>query len=258
MRSWSVVPILFASSLLGLAAGSLLSALENAVDCASCHALLLPLQALAHLGNDAFVDTIVAVCQGFKQGPILAHALRGISATGTSGIDATGNTATKFCDAVFGLCQAPAVAAFSVPLPAFSVPLPARSPPALPIPSTSSGKAPPSSGGKASFSGKPPTSSGGKAPTSSGKAPTSSGSREPFQVIHFSDAHIDRQYTPGCEADCTKPICCCDFADSVNTNEGNASVNAAVNANADATVDANETTTVKRPGRARKIRRRFT
>ncbi|KII87716.1 hypothetical protein PLICRDRAFT_176496 [Plicaturopsis crispa FD-325 SS-3] len=182
MRSqWFIgIIILFTSSLLGLVAGSLLSdiesALENAIDCASCHALLLPLQALAHLGNDPFVGTVVAVCQTFEledadvcagaigeQGPILAHALRGISATG--------NTATKFCDAVFGLCQAPAVAAFSVPLPA-------RSTPALPL-------------------------------------PTSVG-REPFQVIHFSDVHIDREYTPNSEANCTKPICCRDFADQAN------------------------------------------
>lgn len=31
------------------------------------------------------------------------------------------------------------------------------------------------------------------------------------QVIHFSDVHIDRSYTAGAEADCTKPICCRNF-----------------------------------------------
>ena len=43
-----------------------LTAFENAVDCESCHALLVPLQALAVLGNSAFVDTIVALCETLK------------------------------------------------------------------------------------------------------------------------------------------------------------------------------------------------
>ncbi|KAJ6526013.1 sphingomyelin phosphodiesterase [Mycena capillaripes] len=38
--------------------------------------------------------------------------------------------------------------------------------------------------------------------------------RTPFRVVHLSDVHIDRQYTPGAEANCTKPICCRNFADS--------------------------------------------
>lgn len=149
------------------------TAFENAVDCASCHALLIPLQTLAHLGNDAFVDTIVTVCKTFQvsihllgppscsahvkqqledddvcqgaiglQGPILAHALRQISATG--------QTATKFCDAVFGLCQPPAVNPFNVPFPTVA--------PTNPKTFTSTGKT-------------------------------------PFLVVHISDVHIDRMYT---------------------------------------------------------------
>ncbi|EIN09661.1 sphingomyelin phosphodiesterase [Punctularia strigosozonata HHB-11173 SS5] len=153
------------------------TALENAVDCASGHVLMVPLQALAALGNDAFVDTIVAICQDFnledddvcagaigEQGPILAHDLRQISATG--------QTASKFLDAVFGLCQPPAVNAFTVPFPSAA-----------------------------------PTNP--KAFVSSGKAP--------FQVIHFSDVHIDRSYTVGSEANCTKPICCRNFEDQTGS-----------------------------------------
>jgi sphingomyelin phosphodiesterase len=34
-----------------------------------------------------------------------------------------------------------------------------------------------------------------------------------MEVIHFSDVHIDRFYTTGSEANCTKPICCRNFAD---------------------------------------------
>ncbi|KIJ39838.1 hypothetical protein M422DRAFT_128512, partial [Sphaerobolus stellatus SS14] len=37
--------------------------------------------------------------------------------------------------------------------------------------------------------------------------------RKPFQVVHFSDVHIDRQYTLGSEANCTKNICCRNFSD---------------------------------------------
>ncbi|KAI0310558.1 hypothetical protein OF83DRAFT_1070329, partial [Amylostereum chailletii] len=39
--------------------------------------------------------------------------------------------------------------------------------------------------------------------------------RTPFQVMHFSDVHIDREYTVGSDANCTKPICCHNFADHV-------------------------------------------
>ncbi|KAJ7198285.1 sphingomyelin phosphodiesterase [Mycena pura] len=35
--------------------------------------------------------------------------------------------------------------------------------------------------------------------------------RPPFRVAHLSDVHIDRGYTPGSEANCTKPLCCRDF-----------------------------------------------
>ncbi|KAJ6560941.1 sphingomyelin phosphodiesterase [Mycena sp. CBHHK59/15] len=41
--------------------------------------------------------------------------------------------------------------------------------------------------------------------------------RPPFRVVHLSDVHIDRGYTVGAEANCTKSICCRDFADSPAT-----------------------------------------
>lgn len=49
------------------------------------------------------------------------------------------------------------------------------------------------------------------APTSATKF-ISSG-RQPFQVVHISDVHIDRSYTVGADANCTKNICCRNFAD---------------------------------------------
>ncbi|KAA1479006.1 sphingomyelin phosphodiesterase [Dentipellis sp. KUC8613] len=155
-----------------------IAALTNATDCASCHAVVLPVfQTLAHLGNDAFTGTITDVCQALnladddvcagemqRSGLILAHSLRQFTIGGT--------TATKFCDAVFGLCQPPPVTPFTVPFPR-------------------------------------------AAPTNSTRI-VSKG-RTPFQVVHLSDVHIDREYTVGSNANCTKPICCRDFADGSGT-----------------------------------------
>ena len=48
------------SGLLGVVLADLpndiLTALEQATECAACDALLVPIQALAHLGNDDFVS----------------------------------------------------------------------------------------------------------------------------------------------------------------------------------------------------------
>ncbi|KAJ3759690.1 sphingomyelin phosphodiesterase [Lentinula raphanica] len=152
----------------------ILSVLESIVDCASCLAALIPLQVLAHLGNDAFSDTFIAVCDiaqledpdvcsGLlsRLGPIIAHDLRSI--------DVAGQTGNRLCDALFGFCASKTPNAFSVPLPSPTGPV-----------------APPS---------------------------TPTVRKAPFQVVHISDAHIDREYTVGSEANCTKNICCRNFAD---------------------------------------------
>ncbi|KDR79984.1 hypothetical protein GALMADRAFT_242166 [Galerina marginata CBS 339.88] len=153
--------------------GDIITAIEQAVDCASCHTLLVLLQGVAILGDTTFSNALVTVCQTLKaedndvckgilteQGPIIAHDLRSISAFG--------QTATKFCNAVIGLCQPPAVNKFTVPFP--------KAAPTNPKTFTSAGKA-------------------------------------PFQVAHFSDVHVDRMYSAGSDANCTKPICCRNYAD---------------------------------------------
>ncbi|KAF7325782.1 Sphingomyelin phosphodiesterase [Mycena kentingensis (nom. inval.)] len=153
----------------------LIQAFKHAVDCESCHMLMYPLKELAILGDGPFVETLIATCKVLKlededvcsgaiseQGPILAHALRGISPLS--------HTAAQLCEGTFGLCQTPPVREYTFPLP----------------PRTSSRKpAPPS-------------------PRSGEKT---------FQVVHFSDVHIDREYEAGTDADCKKPICCRNFAD---------------------------------------------
>ncbi|KAF8954742.1 hypothetical protein BDZ97DRAFT_1927771 [Flammula alnicola] len=133
----------------------ILDAIEQAVDCASCHTLVGVLKGVALLGNTIFSDALITVCETVKaedndvcsgllgeQGPIIAHDLRKISPTGP--------TSTKLCEAIIGLCPSPAVNKFTVPIP--------KAAPANPRTFTSTGKA-------------------------------------PFQVVHFSDVHIDRSYT---------------------------------------------------------------
>ncbi|KZV71061.1 sphingomyelin phosphodiesterase [Peniophora sp. CONT] len=155
----------------------ILTALEQAVECAACDALLIPIQTLAHIGNDAFVDVFASlcklvgaedddVCEGelARTGPILAHSVRQFSIGGA--------TSQKFCNAVFGLCQEPSITPFTVPFPSAA--------PSNPKTFTSAGKA-------------------------------------PFQAVHLSDVHIDTQYVVGSDATCNKPICCRDFADSAAT-----------------------------------------
>ncbi|KAJ3783471.1 sphingomyelin phosphodiesterase [Lentinula aff. detonsa] len=169
-----VLTIFPAYGVVGQNSSQILDVFESIVDCASCLAALIPLQVLAHLGNDAFSDTFIAVCDvaqledpdvcsGLmsRLGPIIAHDLRSI--------DVAGQTAPRLCDALFGFCASKTPNPFAVPLPSPSVPL-----------------APPSE-------------------------PTVR--KTPFQVVHISDVHIDREYTVGSEANCTKNICCRNFAD---------------------------------------------
>ncbi|THV01290.1 sphingomyelin phosphodiesterase [Dendrothele bispora CBS 962.96] len=178
------VSLLILSSFIKTVSASLfddvLQALESLVDCASCHAALVPLQTLAFQGDDAFDTVFIEICDALQLedpdvcqgtftsiGPIIAHDLRSISVTG--------ETAGRLCDALFGFCSSNVSTPFTVPLP-------------------------------------PPKAS---APTPSGPP---SKRREPFQVVHISDVHIDRQYTVGAEANCTKNICCRNFPDQAGHN----------------------------------------
>jgi len=150
----------------------IINAVKNGATCAGCHALLVPLAGVALLGDRAFAGIFVEVCKGLTdldddvctgavgtQAPALAHVLRTI--------DPLGQSAKKLCDALLGLCQPPAVNAYTVPLPAE---------PATPKLWVSTGKT-------------------------------------PLRVVHFSDVHIDRRYTVGADAVCTKPVCCRKWAD---------------------------------------------
>ncbi|CAN8096248.1 unnamed protein product [Discula destructiva] len=146
----------------------ILTDIENLAECSACQALLVVLQALAHLGNDAFTNTIVDVCELLEiedvdvcagaiglEGPILAHDLRSM------GIPS--KTSELFCLTIFGLCQWPDVdTSYTV-----------------------------------SMSEKPANAS---RPESSGQTP--------LQIVHISDIHVDLNYTTGASYNCTKNICC--------------------------------------------------
>ncbi|MCJ1333221.1 hypothetical protein MMC10_009915 [Thelotrema lepadinum] len=112
--------------------------IESATTCAACDSLLVVLQGVAHLGNDAFVDTISEVCietgaedpdvcQGAiaREGPILAHDLREMTIPS--------HTSQLFCTTIFGLCDYPAVTAetisFPSPKPVVNRPIPSTQDP---------------------------------------------------------------------------------------------------------------------------------
>ncbi|KAF5338260.1 hypothetical protein D9758_012855 [Tetrapyrgos nigripes] len=184
IRSSPIVLSVYVSTFCGLILGAqssllddLLQALENLVDCPSCHAALVPLQTLAFLGDDEFNAIFIDICEGLQledpdvcqgtlsaTGPIIAHDLRSI--------DVAGQTAGRLCDALFGFCSSNVSTPFTVPLP----------------PQSKSPVAPVDKRG------------------------------EPFQVVHISDVHIDRMYTVGAEANCTKNICCRNFPDEAGHN----------------------------------------
>ncbi|KAJ7635024.1 sphingomyelin phosphodiesterase [Roridomyces roridus] len=139
-----------------------------------------PSQRVAELGDAAFVKTLTSACTVFKleDDDVCVGAIgeQGpILAHALRNISPLGSTATKLCEGTFGLCQPPPVNEWSVPFPPPPVSSDSES-----IPTTERVK-------------------------SSGKTP--------FQVVHFSDVHIDREYVPGSDANCKKPICCRNFAD---------------------------------------------
>ncbi|GAA5820218.1 hypothetical protein JCM10212_006785 [Sporobolomyces blumeae] len=162
---------------------------ETAISCGTCIGLLAPLQALAHLGDDAFVDLFVGfctklgiedgdVCAGAvgSQAPILAHDLRSMSLAS--------HAAKNFCSTVFGLCPLQRTIPHTVNLTAAPV-----DPDSLDAATTGA--------------------TGALRPRVMKK--WKSRGRAPFQVVHISDVHVDRSYAEGSSTTCSKVICCRDY-----------------------------------------------
>ncbi|KAI0342172.1 sphingomyelin phosphodiesterase [Trametopsis cervina] len=148
------------------------AAIKNATDCASCHTVLFPpLQRLARAGDDAFVNGLVEICE------------------------ATGKRDKDVCEGELGrlgpiiahdlrsieaggitatkFCEATFAICQQPEVTPYTVEFP-KPAPAKPHKWVSQGR------------------------------PT-------MKVVHLSDVHIDRQYTVGADANCTKSICCRHF-----------------------------------------------
>jgi len=67
MRFWSSLLLCgvlhICQSVYGSLIDDIVNAITQAVDCGSCHALLVPLKGLAALGNSPFSNTMAAVCK---------------------------------------------------------------------------------------------------------------------------------------------------------------------------------------------------
>ncbi|GAA5939981.1 uncharacterized protein JCM15063_004362 [Sporobolomyces koalae] len=160
---------------------------ETAISCGTCIGLLAPLQALAHVGDDAFVDLFVGfctklgiedadVCAGAvgTQAPILAHDLRSMSLAS--------HAAKNFCSTVFGLCPLQQTIPHNVNLTAAPVDL---------------------------ATAEATTLRGEDRPRIIKN--WESRGRDTFQIVHISDVHVDRSYTEGASTTCSKVICCRDY-----------------------------------------------
>ncbi|SGY18076.1 BQ5605_C015g07970 [Microbotryum silenes-dioicae] len=156
---------------------------EAAISCGACIGLLVPLQALAHVGDDAFVDFFVGFCSKLRiededvcagaigtQAPILAHDLRSISLAS--------HAAKNFCSTVFGLCPLQRTIPYSVQF----------------------------------LDGSQGNDDTRRLMERPRKVWKSKG-RDPLKVVHLSDVHIDRNYLEGADTICSKVICCRDYGE---------------------------------------------
>ncbi|KIJ36791.1 hypothetical protein M422DRAFT_34142 [Sphaerobolus stellatus SS14] len=152
---------------------TILTDLETAVDCDSCQTLLVPLQTLALLGDTTFDTTFATICKTLHVED--DDVCDGLLNTTGPILAHSLRRFTPGTRTADKFCSAMFGLCPQPSVAAFSVPFP-KPAPANPKKFVSKGKA-------------------------------------PFQVVHFSDVHIDREYTTGSEANCTKPICCRNFAD---------------------------------------------
>lgn len=182
----------------------LADSIENLSTCGSCKALLLPLVTIAHLGDQKFFSTLVSFCTGLgiqdpevcrgalgAQAPIIAHSLRSMSLSG--------HTSDLFCAKTFGLCQDPPVREWT------DISLPPRKPQAnlskfsLPVPAI---RALPHTGLTHNHNSEASSSN------STIQSEDEILGTKPFQVIHLSDLHIDREYAIGADSVCDRNLCC--------------------------------------------------
>ncbi|KAJ6460506.1 sphingomyelin phosphodiesterase [Mycena sanguinolenta] len=153
---------------------ALLSAVQNADDCPSCLAMLSAFQTIALTGDDAFIVAFTNLCIGL--GADDPDVCTGIVGLHGPILAHDLRSINTIGQTAEKLCDALLGMCVTHPINPFTVPFP---------------KPPPSNPKKFISRGRPP-----------------------IQVAHLSDVHIDRMYTVGSEANCTKSICCRDFPDS--------------------------------------------
>ncbi|KAJ7115438.1 sphingomyelin phosphodiesterase [Mycena epipterygia] len=161
----------------GLSTDPLLSAVQNATDCPSCLGLLGEFQSLAVTGDDAFIIAFTSLC--IDLGAADPDVCTGLVAREGPILAHDLRHINVTGQTAEKLCDALLGLCVVHPVNPFTVPFP-KPAPAHP------------------------------------KAFKSRG-RPPVRVVHLSDVHIDRMYTVGAEVNCTKSICCRDFADSPET-----------------------------------------
>ncbi|KAJ7153824.1 sphingomyelin phosphodiesterase [Mycena filopes] len=169
-----VLAFLSATAVVGDSIHTIRSALQNTVDCPSCLGLLTSLKPVAQSGNDALITQLTGLC--VELGAADPDVCAGVVAGAGPVLGQALRQINTTGPTAEKLCDAlMGVCVSKTPTP-FSVQFP-KPAPAHPKTFKSRG-------------------------------------RPPFRVVHLSDVHIDREYTTGSEANCTKPICCRDFADS--------------------------------------------
>ncbi|KAJ7716970.1 sphingomyelin phosphodiesterase [Mycena maculata] len=150
------------------------AALQTTVDCASCLALWTELKPVAESGDDALIIQLTNLC--IELGAADPDVCAGVVAGAGPVLGQDFRQINVTGPTGEKLCSALMGVCFSNAVDPFTVQFP-KPAPANPTVFKSRGRA-------------------------------------PFRVVHISDVHIDRGYTPGSSANCTKPLCCRDFADS--------------------------------------------
>ncbi|KAK4046708.1 hypothetical protein OIO90_006461 [Microbotryomycetes sp. JL221] len=195
---FALITILLAICVYASFVDDFMGVVEAAISCGTCIGLLAPLQALAHVGDDVFVNFFVGwctklgiedadVCNGAigTQAPILAHDLRSISLAS--------HAAKNFCSTVFGLCPLQQVIPYNVKF---------EEPRGIAVWHDQRQD-------KDLVSLKKGGNHGHQSKRRDKK--WLSRGRKPFQVVHLSDVHVDREYLPGATTICSKVICCRDY-----------------------------------------------
>ncbi|PYH95122.1 Metallo-dependent phosphatase [Aspergillus ellipticus CBS 707.79] len=157
--------------------------LPAASTCAACETLLKTLQHLAQQGQSTLQSALTDVCISSKiEDPDVCTGLIASQVPAAhyvlTRLGLKSHTSQTFCASVLRVCPSP-VRLSNLALPP---------PPSCPSQSTPSNTPPPLS---------PPNTT-----------TTTTTTVQTIRIAHLTDTHLDPLYTPGSNANCSKPICC--------------------------------------------------